>query len=331
MSTIGIIANPASGKDIRRFVSHATVMNNNEKVNIIERIILGAQELGVTKVYIMPDSFDMGYKVIKNLSLSKKMIAEIEVLDFELSKSPEDTETAAKLMEEMGMGCVVVLGGDGTNRLVAKHLKKVPMIGVSTGTNNAYPKMIEGTIVGMAAAAVAADKIDCMKECQRDKIIEIGKNGEWIDMALMDLVISDEVFIGSKAIWDIKHIKEIIVSKCHPATIGFSAVVGVHKIIRECDDFGGKISLNTGDYKFVAPISAGVMTDCVSSGIELIELNKVIEWEAPFRGIIAVDGEREIAFRQGDQMKFRISRSGPINVDVNKAIEHAQKAGFFKL
>ena len=98
MSTIGIIANPASGKDIRRFVSHATVMNNYEKVNIIERIILGAQELGVTKVYIMPDSFDMGLKVIKNLSLSKKMIADVEVLDFVLTKSPEDTETAAKLM-----------------------------------------------------------------------------------------------------------------------------------------------------------------------------------------------------------------------------------------
>ena len=331
MSTIGIIANPASGKDIRRLVSRAMITNNNEKINIVERIILGAQKLGVAKIYLMPDSFTMGQDVIDNLSLSKKLTADIEILDFELTASPKDTETSAKLMEEMEVGCVVVLGGDGTNRIAAKHLKKVPMIGVSTGTNNAYPKMIEGTIVGMAAAAVATDKIDCKKECQRDKIIEVGKNGEWIDMALMDLVISDEVFIGSKAIWDIKHIKEIIVSKCHPATIGFSAVVGVHKIIRECDDFGGKISLNTGDYKFVAPISAGVMTDCVSSGIELIELNKVIEWEAAFRGIIAVDGEREIAFRQGDQMKFRISRSGPINVDVNKAIEHAQKAGFFKL
>ncbi|PLX31591.1 MAG: ATP-NAD kinase [Clostridiales bacterium] len=331
MSTIGIIANPASGKDIRRLVSRAMITNNNEKINIVERIILGAQKLGVTKIYLMPDSFTMGQDVIDNLSLSKKLTADIEILDFELTASPKDTETSAKLMEEMEVGCVVVLGGDGTNRIAAKHLKKVPMIGVSTGTNNAYPKMIEGTIVGMAAAAVATDKIDCKKECQRDKIIEVGKNGEWIDMALMDLVISDEIFTGAKAIWDMDHIKEIIVSKCHPATIGFSAVAGVHRIIRGCDDFGGKISLNTGDYKFIAPISAGVMAAGVSSGVELIELDKVIEWEAPFRGVIAVDGEREITFKQGDHMKFRISRSGPINVDVNKTIEHAQKAGFFEL
>ena len=35
MPPIGIIANPASGKDIRRLLSHATVIDNNKKVNIM--------------------------------------------------------------------------------------------------------------------------------------------------------------------------------------------------------------------------------------------------------------------------------------------------------
>ena len=34
MASIGIIANPASGKDIRRLVSYATTIDNQEKVNI---------------------------------------------------------------------------------------------------------------------------------------------------------------------------------------------------------------------------------------------------------------------------------------------------------
>ena len=34
MSSVGIIANPASGKDIRRLVAHGTVFDNDEKVNI---------------------------------------------------------------------------------------------------------------------------------------------------------------------------------------------------------------------------------------------------------------------------------------------------------
>ena len=47
MASIGIIANPASGKDIRRLVSYATTIDNNEKVNICKRIVLAAQGLGV--------------------------------------------------------------------------------------------------------------------------------------------------------------------------------------------------------------------------------------------------------------------------------------------
>lgn len=44
MSSIGIIANPASGKDIRRLVSYATTIDNQEKVNIVKRIVLAAHE-----------------------------------------------------------------------------------------------------------------------------------------------------------------------------------------------------------------------------------------------------------------------------------------------
>ena len=43
MGPIGIIANPASGKDIRRLVAHASVFDNQEKRNILRRAIHGAQ------------------------------------------------------------------------------------------------------------------------------------------------------------------------------------------------------------------------------------------------------------------------------------------------
>ena len=40
MGLIAIAANPASGRDIRRLISYATVFNNREKQNIVERVIL---------------------------------------------------------------------------------------------------------------------------------------------------------------------------------------------------------------------------------------------------------------------------------------------------
>ena len=41
MSKIGIIANPASGKDIRRLVAYASITDNIKKANLLRRIILG--------------------------------------------------------------------------------------------------------------------------------------------------------------------------------------------------------------------------------------------------------------------------------------------------
>ena len=80
MSSIGIIANPASGKDIRRLVSYATTIDNQEKVNIVKRIVLAAQSVGVDQIYFMPDSFQFGWIVIDDLEIDGKLTASCEVL-----------------------------------------------------------------------------------------------------------------------------------------------------------------------------------------------------------------------------------------------------------
>ena len=67
----------------------------------------------------------------------------------------EDTVRSARMLEELGVGCIVVLGGDGTSRAASKGITKTPMLSISTGTNNVYPAMMEGTVAGMAAAAVS--------------------------------------------------------------------------------------------------------------------------------------------------------------------------------
>ena len=51
MSIVGIIANPASGKDIRRLVAYGSVFDNQEKVRMVRRILLGLDAVGVDQVY----------------------------------------------------------------------------------------------------------------------------------------------------------------------------------------------------------------------------------------------------------------------------------------
>ena len=41
MKTVGIVANPASGKDVRRLVARASVFDNQEKQAIVKRALAG--------------------------------------------------------------------------------------------------------------------------------------------------------------------------------------------------------------------------------------------------------------------------------------------------
>ena len=101
--TIGVIANPASGKDIRRLVSYATTIDNNEKVNICKRIVLAAQGLGVESVVFMPETFMIGWAVREGLESDGVLRANVELLDFEIEAAQEDTTRAARMFEELGV------------------------------------------------------------------------------------------------------------------------------------------------------------------------------------------------------------------------------------
>ena len=46
MGIIGIACNPQSGKDIRRLLTAATTIDDMEKLNILERILLSAAAVG---------------------------------------------------------------------------------------------------------------------------------------------------------------------------------------------------------------------------------------------------------------------------------------------
>ena len=329
MASIGIIANPQSGKDIRRLVSYATTIDNNEKVNICKRIVLAAYGIGIEKAVFMPDTFTMGYSVQYQLEDDKMPCCDIEVLDFNFEATMADTVQAAAMMEEMGLGCVVVLAGDGTSRAAAKSLKKTPMLSISTGTNNVYPAMMEGTVAGMAAAATALMK-DPYSVCIHDKRIQVFVNGQYRDMALIDAVISDDEFAGAKAIWDPVKMKHIIVSRCHPASIGFSAVPGVYRIVEDTDPFGFAVALGESGTPVRAPIAAGILTPMTIRSSRELPLGEPYTVVADRPCMIALDGEREVKLFPGDRADFVISTDGPWRVLPRKAIAFAQQLGMFR-
>lgn len=328
MASVGIIANPASGKDIRRLVSYATTISNMEKVNICKRIILAAQELGVDRFVFMPDNFYIGSSAAESLESDGMLRAEVEILDFRRDDSQKDTSRTAAEMEKLGLGCVIVLGGDGTSRAAAKGLDRTPLLPLSTGTNNVYPAMLEGTVAGMAAAAMcrAENPYEC---CIRDKRIEVFINGKFRDIALIDAVLTDDFFSGAKAVWDSEKISLVVVTRCHPASIGFSSLAGVCGIIRDSDSFGGVVHLGTGDRLVAAPIAAGVMAQVRVSELEKLGIGQDYCFTADKKYMIALDGEREVRVLPGDNVRLRISGNGPWRVLPREALALAQRTGMF--
>lgn len=327
--TIGVIANPASGKDIRRLVSYATTIDNNEKVNICKRIVLAAQGLGIERVLFMPETFMIGWAVREGLESDGVLKAEVGLLDFEIEAAQEDTTRAARMFEELGVGCVIVLGGDGTSRAAAKGIDRVPLLSVSTGTNNVYPTLMEGTVAGMAAASVALmpEPYAC---CIRDKRIEVRVNGVLRDIALIDAVVSDDFFAGARAIWDAERMRLIVASRCHPATIGFSAVAGVCGQVEDTEDCGLAVELGGDGCGVIAPIAAGVLTKVRIAGTHRLGLGEEYRFRAEARHMIALDGERELRVDPGEEVGFTVVRNGPWRVRPRAALGEAVRLGYFQ-
>ena len=95
-------------------------------------------------------------------------------LGMQVEDGPADTVRGAAQMAAAGVRAIVVLGGDGTQRLVAGACGDVPIVPLSTGTNNVFPESREATIAGLAAGLVATGKVPAAEATVRNKILRLG-------------------------------------------------------------------------------------------------------------------------------------------------------------
>jgi len=327
-ASVGIIANPASGKDIRRLVAYGTVFDNQEKVNIVRRILLALDALGVGRVLAMPDYYGIVRRAAEGVRSDRPLRLDDEMLDMPLTGTQIDSQRAAELLCTEGCGCIVTLGGDGTNRMVAKGCRDVPLMPVSTGTNNVFPLLIEGTTAGLAAGVAA---LGCGEGCtvRRSKKLTIFKNGEASDIALIDAVVLQSRFIGSRAMWEVENMRCCAVTRGEPHNIGVASVVGNLSPITPEDPHGGFLQFDPQRADVFAPIAPGLFLPAGVASFRTFRSGEEIE-VAPVPSIIALDGEREVDLHTGDSASIRLDRDGPRVVDVPAALRWAAESGFFR-
>ena len=69
-ASIGIIANPVSGKDIRRLVANAPTSTLAEKYTIVRRVVIGAAEVGVRQFWFMAEPHRICARAVETLDLA---------------------------------------------------------------------------------------------------------------------------------------------------------------------------------------------------------------------------------------------------------------------
>jgi len=332
-----LIANPAASKDIRRLVAQGRVVPDWEKVNTLKRALLGLQAVGVDRVVAMPDSSHLVARARDDANLS----LELESLDMPALYTEGDTVRAAQMMEEMGVGCVITLGGDGTNRAVAKGSASIPIVAVSTGTNNVFPTMIEGTLAGLAAGLVVQGDLDLSRVTVVSKMLEIYIDGQYQDMALVDVALSRERFVATRAIWDMSTIYEVFLTRAEPSSIGLSSIGGRLQPLSLEEEGGlyyrladsvGTVAANRDpdtSIKVLAPIAPGMISTVPVADWRLLEEGERVPVEPRFC-TIALDGERSISVTPDHKVEVGITRTGPPVVQVELVLETAATLGLFR-
>ena len=319
MKPIGIIANPASGKDIRRLVAYGTVFDNVEKTNIVKRNLIALDALQVRDVFIMPDSFGIGLRAMEDIDVS----VEARLLDMELQGTADDSQQAAEIMAGLDVACIITLGGDGTNRVVAKACGDTALLPISTGTNNVFPFMIEGTLAGLAAGFLATKDYPRNQVVRQMPRLEIYRNDALLDIALIDIVVTDDSYVGAKAVWEVDTLEEVFLSQTSPANIGFSSLGGILGVTPSKRVKGTHIRIGADGKEVLAPIAPGVVKRLPIASCRQFNSQDAIPINCDSGNMIALDGEREIEVYQGEKLTVRLNLQGPWVIDVDSVLSFA--------
>lgn len=324
--TVGIIANPTSGKDIRRIVALGSVSDNHEKISILARLFTGLEAFSVSKIMALGDAFGL---VVQAYEKSKVKIP-LELSTIPLENSAIDSYLAAKWMKDAAVDCIVTLGGDGTNRIVSKGCAQIPLLPISTGTNNVFPQMMESTLVGIAAAAIANKVPGIQDAIQRKRRLEVYKNGNLIDISLIDVVVFDEVFRGSGALWEIEKVVCVILAEQHPAAIGAASIANSLLCPPEHQHSGLSIEIGKTGNQVQAVFGPGLILPITIENVRWLIPGQPVHIP-PIVATLALDGERDIMINPRDHYEVVISTNGPRVINMERALEIARINGFFNI
>jgi hypothetical protein len=333
MPTIGIVANPASGKDVRRLLARASVFDNQEKRAIVGRLLSGIQHAagkGPWEIGYLDDAHGIVKGALKDICSAGHGCKSAMPVAETVTADARDTTAAAKALADIPAEIVLTLGGDGTNRAFALGWMDAPLIPISTGTNNVFPFLVEATVAGAAAGVIASGVVALSEVASSQKIIQVEIEDEPPDLALIDAVLVADRFVGSKALLDPGSLRSALLTVADPAAVGITAIGGLIEPLARSADQGMHLEFGTRDHPgttVTAPIAPGYYQRVRVTKQITIPFSQPLRCAGP--GVLAFDGERERVLKPGQIATLTITRNGPKIVDISTTMRLAAERGCF--
>jgi predicted polyphosphate/ATP-dependent NAD kinase len=332
---VGIIANPVSARDIRRVVARATSLQIADRANIVLRVLAALAACGIEQVVIMPETGGIRGHVMRGIERSRSLretrLPNVAYLDLPVTGTVEDSRRAARRMWKAGVAAIVVLGGDGTHRAVVAECGHVPVAGISTGTNNAFPESREPTIVGLATGLAVTGRIPPESALLANKRLDVVA-GSSREIALVDVALVTDGYIGARALWRTETFRELFVAYADPLVIGMAAIAGLIAPVSRSEPGGMMVRL--------APVECAKMVVNAPIAPGLVEAIGIADWRRmpagiPFiprlkAGSIALDGERELSFSEREPVSVTLVDDAFRTINVYAAMHFAATHGLLR-
>ena len=319
-----------AGRDVRRLAARATNMTHEAKRDMVARIAAGADAVGAGHIFVAREPFRIASEALSLLPLRAK----VHVVETPLRHDARDTEAAVKAFLEAGVTTIVTLGGDGTNRAVARIARHINLVPLSVGTNNVFPSLVEPTTAGMVAGLVAAGRLDSLSGYadarRRCKLLHVRLTDGTTDVGLVDAALLAGDVVGNMLPFDANRVRRILLTRAEPDATGTSAIGGLVDVVDADDDCGLLVELggNRGGRVVNAPLSPGLFSHVEVVAAHRIPFGTPVLFPGP--GVLALDGDRDHRLGKHDASTLQIRRDGPWVVDVPAAMRLAVREGMMQ-
>lgn len=184
---------------------------------------------------------------------------------------------------------------------------------------------------------MAGGRLDLAEVSVSSKILNVYVDDELRDIALIDVALSKERFVASKAIWDMDTLFEVFLTRAEPASIGLSSIGARLEAVSLADEGGLRYSIADSEEPedgpsrtVLAPIAPGVVPPVVISSWQRMadgERYSIVKRDCT----VALDGERAFSVNRTQQLEIEVRRDGPPIIDVELALKVAAAQGLFDL